>query len=314
VSGLLFGSNIQNISTTGLSWYKKVKPLLASDEDAEKEQKPERQEGQYIHFSNKRLPEFWLKKANISAEVTAGEFAVTVNNLTTQQHLTGLPITAVADSTALKNIAEAHFELLLDYRAESHEQLIANIKSYKLDDMSLSKDDSLTLSLAKADVDAEAVFQRKQKRFSSDVAMQFADVEFTGSADSTFAKELLAALQGIKHFTIDAQRKADDGDYSIRSDLDKQVKAAIQDRFKQKQAELERELEQKLNDKLNSYLADANIKGMDFSSIEQGDLKSQIKQLDDLLEQELDDYEDQQKEKAKDKAKDKLKNEFKKLF
>lgn len=307
VAGMLFGGSVKNVTGHGLYWYKKIKPLL-SDASEEKDQvEKQRDYGSVVRFSDHASPDFWVKNAAISMILPAGGLDIKISDLTSQQKLTGKPVTASVDSTALKGMARLRADLMLDYRKEPSEALDLKIDQYVLKETSLSKDENFKLSLVKANADIDASIKRKEGHIANNIDIQFKGAVFAGEAKDEAAAELLEALRSIGQFYINAASSAGVDDFKVSSDLDDQLKYAVKGRLKEKQSEIEDELRLQLEEKVAGYLGEADV---DFLQGEGQGLDLNSKKIDELLGQKLDDYKGQEADKAKDKLKGKLKKLF----
>lgn len=160
----------------------------------------------------------------------------------------------------------------------------------------------LKLASSEAQVLAKAVLVDGELNVNSETL--FSNAKFSSKDRTVFAKEMLAALQNINRFTVNANAQGEiiDPSVSIKSDLDKQLKSAFDKRIGEKQAQLEKELKNKLNEKLLSYAGDyeSELKQLNLT---EGSLSSKTKAIEKLGKSKLSSYQDQLKAAAKAKAK-----------
>jgi uncharacterized protein (TIGR03545 family) len=307
ISGLLFGSQVQDYSSMGLRYYKKIAPLLVSEE---KEEKPKRDyKGRYVHFGKVNTADFWLKKGRLQASIVGGEYAVDIRNLSHQQSRTGFPTTVKINSTAVKNLKHLSVDILVDYRGEKRlEQLDYVLNDYQLSPLMISKSDDFALSLSSALVNSRGQFVHDKQGSRLTVDAMFKPAQFTAQADNSFVGEIAAAIEKISAF--DVKLSSDNGikGLKIRSDLDNQINQALKSVLKDKQAALEKALQQRLNAKLAEYLDDIGMPGAAFS--EDQSIDQRLDELEGLLEAKVDSIQDEKK----DELQDKLKSKMKKLF
>jgi hypothetical protein len=132
---------------------------------------------------------------------------------------------------------------------------------------------------------------------------QFGRTQFSSKGKTTFAKELGLALANVQQFDVNAKAsgKITSPDFSLGSDLDKQLNAAFGARLKDKQAELETKLQARLEQKLQSYIGDYAGKLGEFNQLE-GSLDQRLNKVSELAGQNLEDYQAQKEREAREKA------------
>lgn len=315
MSGLLFGEQIHQYLETALSWYQKVEPYLASEEKAETV-RHERAEGRFVRFAeNNPMPDFLIKNMAASAVLPAGKVSVALNNITHQQAVINRPTTLVAMSEVLNNLKRLDVNAVFDYRQKDNGHSTAD---FKLDDLLINNfkvvgGSDFPLVLESASSDMQGQLQLVDGSLHGTLHGSFSQTQFRAQADSGLLKRLAQAFAGIDQFSLDVTlggslRKPD---IHISSDIDKLLKASMEQQLKEEIAAFRQQLEQELGEQLNKALKKVDIDG--FADSEQS-LDDKLKNLDNMLEAKLDDYVDQQKDEAKDKAKDKLKGKLKGLF
>ena len=310
ITGLLFGSDIQSYSEQGLYWYKKVEPLLSGD-DEEKSNQVIRSSGRFIHFGKQIEPDFWLKRASLSAEVGDGAYDITIQDLSHQQLRTGKPIIVDVLSTAVNNMRKLTVNAVIDYRSENkQERMSFVIEQYQLEAINVSKDSYLSIALIDSLVDVQGSINRVDGKVLGLVRAVVNNPQFITEAKNEFAKELGLAIEAVEKFTVDVEIKGVKK-LSIDSDLDRQINRVVKSRLKAKQTEIEHELQAKLNEKMDAYLVDLNI---DRRLTDGASLDPQLNQIENMLKSGLNNYQDQQKAKAKKRIRNKLKSKFKSLF
>ncbi len=325
VSGLLFGDQVQEYSAKGLDFYKRIKPILASDSSevdggAENEgETPERLSGRFIKFAAKQ-PSVWVKQLKASGDYQQYAFDGTASDITKQPWLINNPTQFKAEVKS-DTISDLVIELSLDYRSKdesTHAELFSyKLKGYKLKDLNIVNDDKMKLVMQSALVDSQGSVTNREKAIINATAI-FKQVSYQYETDNRFTQEVAEAISQVDRFNASA--KSDDGldKLVIRSDLDKKIKSSIEARLTQQQKKYEKDIANKLQEKINEALAKNDLSAL------QGNLNG-MKDLEDdlesLLEQELDNYvdsiEDEQKEEIKQKLKKeekKLKNKLKGLF
>ncbi|MEH6344877.1 MAG: TIGR03545 family protein [Bermanella sp.] len=323
LTALLFGDDAGGYAKTGLKYYEKLSPLLASDEEAElvQAQQDKRLTGSFIHFPTDRpLPDFWLKNLSFSAKLPLGEVAVVVKDITHQQDVINKATTLKADGRNMHNLKALTLNGVLDHRnGQGKDTFDLNIQQWQLQGLNLGLA-GLELNQSNLNVQADVIF--KGSDMNAHGQGQFSKAEFSSKDRTVLAKEMVAALTHIDTFVVSgkAQGELASPNLSIQSDLDNKLSRAFNKRLKQKQSELEKQLKQKLADKLLSYSGDYEDQLRELNATE-GGLGDTSKAMGKMAKAEVSSYEDQLKADAKAKAdkkkaklKDKLENKFKKLF
>jgi len=310
ISGLLFGAQVQSISSQGLGYYKRIKPLLASDE-TEDDIAPERLSGRFIHFAADK-PDFWIKRLSANGKYESVKWAMQAQDISHQQDLTQKASVADIELFHEHLFEQAKAKLILDYRdeAQKKEQLNFNIRNYLLSDFNAIKEKDLKVSIADAKVNTQGKIVRFNEKAKGESTSVFTEVQFNNQGSNNFSKELASAIASVDQFTINASFKKRLDKLKISSDLDNKINKAIKAKLKQQQKQLEAKLEKALQDELTKALAKANIKDADAKiAALDGDLKN----IDKLLKAEFDDFAKQEKKEQKEKHKKKLKEQEKKL-
>ena len=323
LTALLFGDDAGSYAKTGLKYYEKLSPLLASDEEAEliKEQQEKRLTGSFVHFPTDRpLPDFWVKNLSFSAKLPLGEVAVVVKDITHQQDVINKATTLKADGRNMNNLKALTLNGVLDHRnGQGMDTFDLNIQNWHLQALNLGLA-GLELNQSNLNVQADVTF--KGSDMNAHGQGQFSQAEFSSKDRTVLAKEMVAALTNIDKFVVSgkAQGEFSSPNLSIQSDLDNKLSKAFNKRLQQKQNELEKQLKQKLADKLFSYSGDYEDQLRELNATE-GGLGDTSKAMGKMAKAEVSSYEDQLKadakakaDKKKDKLKDKLENKFKKLF
>jgi len=323
LTALLFGDDAGDYAKTGLKYYEKLAPLLASDEEAEliQEQQEKRLTGSFVHFPTDRpLPDFWVKNLSFSANLPLGEVAVVVKDITHQQDVINKATTLKADGRNMHNLKALTLNGVLDHRnGQGMDRFDLNIQNWHLQSLNLGLA-GLELNQSNLNVQADVTF--KGSDMNAHGQGQFSKAKFSSKDRTVLAKEMVAALTNIDEFVVsgEAQGEFSSPNLSIQSDLDNKLSKAFNKRLKQKQNELEKQLKQKLADKLFSYSGDYEDQLRELNATE-GGLGDTSKAMGKMAKAEVSSYEDQLKadakakaDKKKDKLKDKLENKFKKLF
>jgi len=328
LSALLFGQEGGERAEQALYYYEKISPLLASESEDKTsdaadaaEEKSDAVKGRYVHFKTDRpLPDLWIKKLAFSAQLEGGDVAVTVNNISSQQNVTGLPTTMVMRSAKLGDMNGLVLNAVLDRStgtAKDTFDLAVSQLNLKKMDLGMA---GLKLDRSKVKVDANAQIVDGQLAALGNAG--FTQAKFSTKDKTIVAKELNNALAQIPSFNvnIDAKGALKSPDVGFNSDLDNKLQKIFNQALKNKQKAFEKELQAKLKEKVLAYSGDYEniLRELGVSDGNMGDLD---KKLSDLSRKKLASYEDQKKKEAAAKAKKKrqelekqAKDKLKKLF
>lgn len=323
LSGLLFGSEFQSYAEDALYWYERLAPLMASGGDDSANAKsqeaiePPRGSGRFVYFNDENpSPAFLIRKARANAVLSQGEVAFLGQDITNQQYVTGKPSVITAEASELNDTDKIDMRLVIDHRSvDTVDSFSLLLKGQNLNDLALSKSESMPLALTDAKLDATSDIELRGEQLSGAFKSRFNNTKLISEGTSSIAKEISEVVKGVQGFAVDA---AIDGTlaspgFDISSDLDRILKDAVMGRFKAKQKEWESKIKAGLDEKLQAYLAENESVGSYFS--DQGSLvESDLNSVDSLLEKKLDSFVDAQKKEAQDKVSNKLKDKLKGLF
>lgn len=328
VTALLFGQDAANWASQALYWYEIIKPYLASDGEDEVvkvKEEPRIRDGRYIHFPAKDpWPSFLIRKIRGTASLAWGELKISGEDITHEPKVLGRPMHLAANGANLSNIEQLGLDLILDHRqSPGTDQLNLTVKDWQPSAMKLGVAGA---ELSSSRTQIQSIAMVSGGRLSASGKATFTQAKFTGQGKSTFERELVAALSGIKSFTIDgeAEGRLIAPKVKMGSDLDKQLSHAFSQRINEKQKEFEAQLKAELNTKLEGYLGE-HSSILDELNQTEGGLNAKLDKLKNLASAELADFEQQQKQKAKEKAdaekeaakskaKDEAKDKLNKLF
>lgn len=314
LSALLFGQEGAERAEQALYYYEKISPLLASDSEDESsdasentEEASEAVKGRYVHFKTDRpLPDVWIKKLAFSTQLEGGDLAVTVNNISTQQNVTGLPTTMIMRSAKLGDMEGMVLNAVLDRTtgtAKDTFDLAVSQLNLKKMDLGMA---GLKLDRSKVKVDANA--QIIQGQLTALGKAGFTQAKFSTKDKTIVAKELNNALAQIPSFdvNVDAKGKLKSPDVGFNSDLDNKLQKIFNQVLKNKQKAFEKELKEKLKQKMMAYAGDHQGLLKDLG-VQDGNISNLDKKLNDLSRKKLASFEDQKKKEAAAKAKKKRK-------
>ena len=312
-AALLFGDKLAAYLQQALYWYRKLSPYLASDEK-KAEPKKQRMQGRFVRFAEAEpLPDILLRELHASALLEAGPLAVDLRDVTHQQDILGRPSRLQLSSAALRNIGHLELSAVFDYRGvDNHSRADFAVSDMRVENYRISGGSDLPLQLASAMTDIHGELRLARDSLSGQLLAQVQQAQFRGEGKNAVAKALLEALAGIQRFDIEADisGRPASPDIDLRSDIDKQLKKALDAQLAARKAAFRQQLEDELAARLDAQLSRIGMEPLAGGT----DLDQRIGQLDEMLKSQLADYQQQQKQEAKDKAKDELKDKLKKLF
>lgn len=309
ISKLLFGETITEVSEQIIYWYTKIKPLLLTnleDNKQELEAKPERAKGRYIHFPiTNPSPDFLIRSLALSMKLDKGSISGSMRDITHQPQIIARPMLLKIDGEGLDSIKVISINGTFDHISpvQSLDKVKFMLEGVTLNKIEISKSHHLPITLSSAKGDIEGNLSFGQGIFSGKTNSTFSDAIFSSSAKEGLAKEIGLALAKVEQFDLQVGLKGeiDDIDINIKSDLDRRLKNAVKGRLKDKEKQFEEKLKIKLDNELEKYLADDN-KQLQNLLKEQGSIDSRLAGMEKMLKQKLDDYADIQKQQLKDKA------------
>ena len=309
ISKLLFGDQAGDLTTQGLFYYNKVKPLLESN----KEEKRVRLVGRYVHFrSDNPTPDFLLRDAHIDVQLSFGHLLAKLQNVTHQMHITNKPATLTVRGTKLQKVKSVAIDGVFNHINPKHG---SDLITFKVDDidmgeMQLVKSSKLPIAITHANIDINGkILLNNGLQVYTDA--QFDPVQFNSHADSTLGKMFAVAFTGIKSFYISGDISSDFKKHTIKikSDMDDQIKQSLKDQWDTRIAAFRQKLrdkldaeEQKIRGRVEAELAKLEAKKQD--------LEAKLARSEELLKAKVDEFKGQLDQK-KDAAMDSLKNKLK---
>jgi len=321
IGALFFGDKAKTWSDTAIYWYNKLQPFISKIElsAGENKHKPKRGAGKNIHFTEYHpRPDFLIKKARASVELEAGKLSGEVLNITSQQPIVGKPITFSFNANKMQRIKSLKLNgefNRLKVIPEDHVQL--SIRSYDMDNLSLLKEDKLTISIADAKSDLTIKANRIANKINANVNNRIHSIKFskssTGSGEIT--RILVAALDSINSFNIDGRLYGTLDNYHTRisSDLDKNLGAKLKAQTRKLKQDFQGKLKAKLDQTSKRHTNEAKQE-LDALRKYEEEIQARRKQFDEQLasvQKQIDTYKSDINAKAKNKVKDKLKGLFK---
>jgi uncharacterized protein (TIGR03545 family) len=183
-----------------------------------------------------------------------------------------------------------------------------SVSGWQLENVSISKDADLPLTLTKANTNLSGKVELAGQNMIANIDAAFKNTQWSSPAQEGWAGRVTKTLASIQQFNLDGEIQGDLNapKMSLRSDLDEQLKQAVAGQLKTAQAELEQKFKTRLNAELGKA-AGPHQDQLAFLTETEGTVEQRINQLDEMLKAELKSAVDTKKQEAKDKVKDKLK-------
>lgn len=297
LSQMLFSEQLQHWLSTADTWYQRLEPYLPEGED---EPKPVRVSGRDVLFpTDQPDPGFWLKEAAINATNNNQAVNITLQDFTSDYDQVKQP----ALLTVRQELNNRKFALNGEF-VPNLQQFDLSLTGVGVNNTSLIKQPDMNVSLQKSDLEVTGNATIKKGVLNLTVNNDFDNADFVSSGSSTLAKELSRALANIDQFRITATAKGKLNGLAIglKSDLDKQLSSAFNQRIKEEQAALEKELKDRLQQQADQALAPVKEKLAEFEQ-QKAALQAKLKEAEAMMKQELEDFEARLRKEAEEKRK-----------
>ena len=304
-SQLLFGDKVGGWMKAAFSWYEKVNPYLESLGDSkikEEDKKPERGKGLNVAFKEiNPMPGLFVRTAALTLHIPAGEIKGEIRDITSGQHLTGKATTFDLRGEKLDGMRAVKLSGEINRVSElkAKDSINMKISGYNIDNLALSDSPDFPVSLKKASTDINLNAVIKNKRFNSDLRVDFKAVRIMsdiGRGAGRVKKALASTLSEVKSFNLKADLAGAKDNYKMKisSDLDDILKRSVGNMVKREATRFEKELKRALSEKVKGPLKGLEGDMEDFDKIE---LK--LSTYSDKLEGMLQEIKESEKKKLK---------------
>lgn len=318
LSGLLFGNKVEGWMTKGLQWYRRLEPLLgAGGGKKEQEEKPQRASGRYVRFpSHDPRPDFLLRQARIQLSLPIGDINSELHDLTHQPQIIGRPATLSATASRLQGLTSFDLKGQFDHRtaATAQDTLTLQLKGLEVKELALSQSDDFPLSLAQATADMAGNLTLSGGQLEAQLKGAFSNARFLAGAKGGLAGELAGSLADIDNFTLDASASGTPmaPEFTLSSNLDKQLNRQFQQRLKDKQAAFEQQLRAALEERIAGPRSEYEGKMAQLTQL-QSQLDQQLGENQKMLQAKLDSYQEQAGRQLEESGKQQLEDKLKGL-
>ena len=268
MSGLLFGSRINDWTQKAITWYERLQPLIEGSVKKQKHGEPDtpvRGRGVYISFKEKEpLPDFLIRTVNAQLNIEAGDLRGSIKDITNRQDVLGVPLTFLFSGENMKDLTSLNLTGALDHinAARSKDTVNALVQGFDIRDIAFSKGDQMPITLNNAVVDFDIKAQIKGDTIATHLISKLGSVRVaTGGRDTggLVMSSIASALSTVSSFTLkaDVTGTLDKYAVTIKSDLDDILKKAVGKAVGRQTAQLEKDLKKGIFAKVDGPLGKA---------------------------------------------------------
>jgi len=264
ITRTLFGDSAGVWADRGVQALKLLSYLPSGSEKDPGKVKPPRGKGVDIPLTDKiRLPDLWVKKADLSLKIPAGVIAGEAIDISSDQAMLEKPSTFRVSGQDLQGGAALTASGTLDRTVptEPKDEVKLRYAGWTVSDFKLSESESLPVTLRKGSGKVDGSVIMKGETLEGTVRIDLASVvlEAGGAGGTTVTSALRTALKGVQKFTVtaDVGGTLDDPRIRLSSDLDALLKGVVSQAGKEEAAKLEAGLRAGIEEKTEPALADA---------------------------------------------------------
>jgi len=257
LSALLFGETLCTWSSRAIDWYKRLKPILEGRGQGGKA--PEAQPEQPAEPG--QTPDFLVREAKVSLDLSAGDFSGRIENITTNQPQFGKPMTFDFSGSQLSRLGSISLTGAFDHTNPQMYKDVLNmaLKDLKISEASLSKSEGWSLMLQNGllDLDLESAFQSGSLMAEAKAGLASANFVLPQEQGAgALADAVAGALKDVTGLQLTAQVTGSLEEYALRlsSDVDKILRQSAAKAVRQQTAQLEKQLRQAVTSKTEKPL------------------------------------------------------------
>ncbi|MGQ4276971.1 TIGR03545 family protein [Pseudidiomarina sp. E22-M8] len=302
ITTVLFGEQARRWGDYMLLAYEQLAPMLQRSAD-ETAVQPPRGEGIWFSFTGSDAPpDFLIKKARTEFAVGPTVLDVDWENITHQHQQLGQPTTfrARGENNALWSSLQLNGEMALtaaglDARQEWR------VQGVNLARTALSERSELAATILSALLDSEGNVALRDSQFDGNATLRLADMVVQATAENQWAAVIAKALESLQRLDISADIKGAlmDPDFSLSSDLDRQLGQALQAAAMDAAKSELTQLRQRLTSQSDGFVGEYQDELSELTSL-LSDAEDREARLQEMMEMKL---QDQLKDKIKDKFK-----------
>jgi len=233
------------------------------DEDPAKV-RPPRGQGVDVPLRDRMLlPGYWIKRAALSVTVPSGVIAGEAADFSSDQKLLKKPATFKVSGRDLPGGASVMADGILDRTdpAAGKDVVKLNYDGWRVGDLQLSGSENLPVTLRRGSGTLASSVIMKGEALEGFVRINLSSValEAGGAGDTSLARAMRTALQGVQKFSVTADLGGtlDDPRIRLTSDLDRILKDAVGQAAKEEAGRLQADMQKAIDEKTGPALAEA---------------------------------------------------------
>lgn len=321
IAKILFGENLIRKVNKYIGYVEKARYYADKygGSDPNKEPDPPRFKGQDIYFPNSYArPKFWLKQVKINGETPSQlRFSGLINNISTNQKLTGKPIEL---SVSGKNEINTTLQIsgLMNYTTDTaQEDFNVIYEGFVIENVNLSESKLLPNKLKQGRGYLKAKLNMTDNYLETGIGFEVKNMELLSESTlelSFIEQTIQSTLSDLNELTVNSTIKGTKNNLSF--ELDSNIDDLLSQKLNSLLSEGINQTKQEINKFIESRTSDIKQQAFQFVNSKKAELESKITELNNqadnlnkLIEQkkiELDNH----KKQLEDQLKNKLKGIF----
>jgi conserved hypothetical protein TIGR03545 len=309
ITALVFGEQARAWSKRLLSAYELVVPMLESKKEVE--QVKGREEGRWVEFTDaSALPDFLIRKADVSLEWQGQGFNSNWKDITTDHDILGRATTFSVDSkntAAWQSLAVNGDFWLAATGLKANQNW--NLQKVLLDQLPLLSENVLNGELTKASLNSVGALKITDGLLDGNGVINLVDMVLKMEGTNKFTEGVADTLNQLTSLKMDAGIAGvlDNPDFSLGSDLDKKIRDSMMASAGSEGRKKLDELQKKLGLRAGEEKGEGNAKLGDWSKLQDlADGKSES--VEEMSKAKFEGELDKQKNELEDKLRKKLFN------
>ena len=300
LSGPLFGQAIGAWVSQTVVWYGRLKPVLQRAQEVgvgntgPEVAKPIRGGGVDVRFKETHpLPEFLVRRAEVSLQLEVGDLAGRIENITPEQDVLGKPLVFEFAGEKLTGVRSVSLKGSLNHinPTEPHTRITLEALGYRIQEVSLSKQAAWPMALKKglADVRLQAGLRGEALTVNLNSDLRYLTITAGKANDSNpLTVAMSSAVSGLSGLSIQADVKGtrDDYDVKVTSNLDRVLKRAAGSMVRDLSSRFQKELTGAVSHRVRRPLKELQSGFTGLKSIN-GDLTRRLSRSNQLLRSSL---------------------------
>lgn len=268
MSQALFGARVGGYISKALAWYEKAQPLLerrSSEKKGKEVVKPIRGKGVIVRFREYTpLPDFLIRKVNVSGQLETGDLTGTIHNITFDQDVLGKPLDFNFSGERLKGVKSVQIDGTLNHivPAKKNDVIDVIIRGYQVSDIKISESDQLPIVLKKGSADMQLKSSVTGDSLAARLKFYLESVNLAAGKEddaNTIVRVVRSTLAEVSSFSVQADIAGtlDDYQVSLSSDLDRVLGNALGNQVRKKARDFENKLTSAIKEKVSEPMKEA---------------------------------------------------------